>query len=73
MLVVISGKKFFALYGVIKKQLERKDWFEEWPLLLVCTSFNNVSVKNSDDLSSLGDIVMSEDTDKWKPLKYIGK
>lgn len=32
--------------------------------------FNNVSMKN-DDLSSFGDIVISEDADKWKPLKYI--
>lgn len=28
-------------------------------------------MKNNDDLFSLGDNAISEDADKWKPLKYI--
>lgn len=30
-------------------------------------------MNTSDELCSLGDIVLSEDADKWKPWKYVGK
>lgn len=57
----------FALYGVNQKQKEKTNLEHG-----ACEKyFFNVSMKNNDDLFSLGHNAMSEDADKCKCLKYI--